>query len=165
MLLKKIFFDKLDFTSLKGVFFKIQQGNLINKLLLMSTVSIAQTPQYELSINRIKNRAYLRIIGFWRNTEQVPEYLNEWKKAVAGLRPGFTLLTDAREMKIHPSAVRELHGQAQALILSKGVKKVAELQADKVAELQLDGVSKETKMPKRNFNERQEAEKWLDEWE
>ena len=129
----------------------------------MQNISIAQTPQYELSVNKGKNRAYLKIIGFWRNPEQVPDYLNDWTRASTYLLPGFTLLTDATEMKIHPTAVRELHGKAQTLLVQKGVKKVAELQADKVAELQLDGVSKETQMPKRNFNDRQEAEKWLDE--
>lgn len=65
-------------------------------------------------------------------------------------------------MKIHPGAVRELHGQAQALINSSGVKKVAEIQADKISELQLNGVSKETRLPKKNFSSREEAEKWFD---
>lgn len=127
------------------------------------TTSIAQTPQYRLSVSKAKNRAYLTIIGFWRNSEEVSEYINDWKKAVAALNPGFTLLTDAREMKIHPVSVRELHEEAQALIVRAGVRKVAELQADKVAEMQLDGVSKETKMPKQNFNDPVKAEQWLDE--
>lgn len=127
------------------------------------TTSIAQTPQYRLSVSKAKNRAYLTIIGFWRNPEEVSEYINDWKKAVAALNPGFTLLTDAREMKIHPASVRGLHEEAQALIVRAGVRKVAELQADKVAEMQLDGVSKETKMPKQNFNDPVKAEQWLDE--
>lgn len=125
--------------------------------------SIAQNPQYELSVDKRKNRAYLKINGFWRNPEQVPDYINDWNKAVKELTNGFTLLTDATNMKIHPSTVRELHGKAQALIIKNGVKKVAELQADKIAEFQLDGVSKNTGMPKKNFNSRDEAEKWLDE--
>lgn len=123
---------------------------------------IAQTPQYELAVSTAKNRAYLKIIGFWRDPEQVPDYINDWKKTVAGLKPGFTLLTDAREMKIHPGAVRALHEEAQNLIIEAGVKRVAELQKNKPAEMQLDGVSKETKMPKRNFNDQEEAEHWLD---
>ncbi|WP_017733227.1 hypothetical protein [Nafulsella turpanensis] len=126
------------------------------------TTSIAQTPQYELSVNKIRNRAYLTINGFWRGPEVVPEYLNDWKKTIAVLSPGFTLLTDAREMKIHPASVRTLHEQAQTMIVKAGVRRVAELQGDKVAEMQLDGVSKETKMPKQSFNTQQEAEEWLD---
>lgn len=123
---------------------------------------IAQTPQYELRIRKEKNRAYLRIIGFWRNPEQVENYLEDWKKAVEMLRPGFTLLTDAREMKIHPATVRKVHEEAQTLIVKAGVKSVAEIQQDAIAEMQLDGVSSETKMPKKNFTDPAEAEQWLD---
>lgn len=122
---------------------------------------IAKTPQYEIAVSPKKNRAYLKIIGFWRDPEQVLDYIAHWKEAVAALQPGFTLLTDAREMKIHPGSVRALHEEAQALIIKAGVKRVAELQQDKIAEMQLDGVSNETKMPKRNFNDQQEAESWL----
>lgn len=125
-------------------------------------MTIAQTPQYELSISKSKNRAYLRIIGFWRNPEQVSNYIEDWKQAVAALQPGFTLVTDAREMKIHPASVRKLHEEAQSLILKAGVLRVAEIQSDKIAEMQLDGVSKDTTMPKKNFNDPVEAEQWLD---
>lgn len=123
---------------------------------------IAQTPQYELSVSKPKNRAYLRIIGFWRNPEQVADYLEDWRKTVAVLKPGFTLLTDAREMKIHPASVRKVHEEAQAFIIKNGLLKVAELQLDKIAEMQLDGVSSDTNMPKKNFNNPEEAERWLD---
>lgn len=131
----------------------------------MSLQYIAQTPQYELAVAPAKNRAYLKIIGFWRSPEQVSDYITDWKKAIAALQPGFTLLTDAREMKIHPGSVRSVHEEAQALIVQAGVKRVAELQQDKIAEMQLDGVSKESKMPKMNFNDQEEAERWLDEAE
>jgi hypothetical protein len=125
-------------------------------------MTIANTPQYQISVAPDKNRAYLRIIGFWRNAEQVPDYISDWKKAVAALSPGFTLLTDAREMKIHPASVRALHEEAQALVVQKGVRKVAELQQDAVAEMQLDAVAQETRMPKKNFQTQKEAEFWLD---
>ena len=128
----------------------------------MSIITIAQTPQYQIDVQKEKNRAFLKINGFWRNPEQVSGYLSDWEKAVAELKPGFTLLTDATEMKIHPLTVRVSHEQAQILIIKAGVRKVAELQQNKVAELQLDTVSQDTKMPKKNFNEREEAEKWLD---
>jgi hypothetical protein len=38
-----------------------------------------------------KNRAYLKIIGFWRNAEAVPNYIADWKKALDGLKKDFTL--------------------------------------------------------------------------
>ncbi|EMR03464.1 hypothetical protein [Cesiribacter andamanensis] len=125
-------------------------------------ITIADTPQYHLAVSPAKNRAYLRIIGFWRSPEQVENYITDWQKAVAALKPGFTLLTDAREMKIHPASVRALHEQAQALIVSKGVLKVAELQQDAIAEMQLNAVAGETQMPKQNFQDPVAAERWLD---
>ncbi|AHM63472.1 hypothetical protein D770_26145 [Flammeovirgaceae bacterium 311] len=123
---------------------------------------IAQTPQYAISVSKAKNRAYLNIIGFWRNPEQVSNYLAHWDSAIALLKPGFTLLTDAREMKIHPASVRQLHEDAQLKIIKAGVLKVAEIQKDMIAEMQLDGVAGETNMPKKNFTDPIEAEQWLD---
>lgn len=127
----------------------------------MSKIPIASTPQYVLIISLKKNRAYLKIIGFWRNPEMVPNYIEDWKKAVTMLSPGFTLLTDAREMVIHPGPVRQLHEQAQKLIVDYGVSKVAELQKNVAAELQLNGVASGTRLPKKNFFNQLEAEDWL----
>lgn len=125
-------------------------------------ITIAATPQYHLAVSPEKNRAYLRIIGFWRNSEQVSTYISDWKRALAALEPGFTLLTDAREMKIHPASVRALHEEAQALLVENGVLKVAELQQDFVAEMQLDALAKDIRMPKQNFQNQVDAERWLD---
>jgi hypothetical protein len=128
----------------------------------MPTV-INDTKFYRISVATEKNRAYLKILGFWRNAEAVPDYLKDWAKAASMLKKGFTLLTDASEMKTHPSDVRKLHEQAQAMILKAGVSKVAEVLKDDVAEMQLDAVAKTTQFPKRNFRTAEEAEKWLDE--
>lgn len=128
----------------------------------MSTVSINKTKQYVISVSPEKNRAYLKIIGFWKNPETVPTYLEDWAKAVSRLKKGFTLVTDATEMKTHPQEVRKLHEQAQAMLLRAGVSKVAEILKDEIAEMQLDSVAKTTQFPKRNFKTIEEAEKWLD---
>lgn len=124
--------------------------------------TLAANPQYRLEVSSVKNRAYLTIIGFWRNPEQVAHYISDWQKALAYLKPGFTLLTDAREMKIHPASVRSLHEQAQKMVVEAGIKAVAELQGEKITEFQLDGLSKDSKMPKQNFSSEEEAEHWLD---
>ena len=122
--------------------------------------TIANNKFYTLEVDPIKNRAFLKINGFWKLND-VPNYLDDWDKTISFLRKGFTLLTDAREMAIHPSEVRAIHEKAQNKIIEAGVKKVAELQKAKVAEMQLDGVSKDTKMPKMNFNEKEKALEWL----
>jgi hypothetical protein len=118
---------------------------------------------YKIEISREKNRAYLKILGFWKNTDIVSDYLIDWARATSALSRGFTLLTDASEMKTHPQDVRVLHEQAQAILMKAGVSKVAEILQDEIAELQLDSVAKTTNFPKQTFRTVQEAEKWLDE--
>ena len=129
----------------------------------MATTTIKDNKYYKIQISKEKNRAYLKIIGFWKNAEVVPDYLIDWTKATSALSKGFTLLTDASEMKTHPQEVRKLHEQAQAILLKAGVSKVAEILKDEVAEMQLDAVAKTTKFPKKNFRTVVDAEKWLDE--
>ena len=129
----------------------------------MEKIKIADTKHYTLHVSPEKNRAYLKIAGFWRNAEAVPNYLDDWKKTLSKVKKGFTLLTDASEMKTHPQDVRKLHEQAQALVLAMDVKKVAEIIKDDITEMQLDAVAKTTRFPKKNFKTVEEAEKWLDE--
>jgi len=128
----------------------------------MSKQKIADNKFYKIEVSPEKNRAYLKIIGFWRNPEVVPDYIKDWTKAVNLLTKGFTLLTDASEMKTHPAEVRKLHEQAQAILLKGGVSKVAEILKDDVAEMQLDAVAKTTQFPKKNFRMAEDGEKWLD---
>ncbi|HEY9007844.1 MAG TPA: hypothetical protein VIM75_17010 [Ohtaekwangia sp.] len=129
----------------------------------MSRIKISETKYYTLFASTEKNRAYLKIIGFWRSPEQVPNYLADWKATLSKLKSGFTLLTDASEMKTHPKDVVKLHEQAQAMVLKHGVKKVAEVLRDDIAEMQLNAVAKATLFPKQNFRSVEDAEKWLDE--
>jgi hypothetical protein len=126
-------------------------------------MTIEDNSKYSLVVEKFKNRAFLKIKGFWRNREEVSEYLSDWDKSLAHLNKGFTLLTDARDMKIHPAEVREIHREAQLKIEEAGVKKVAELQSESVAEMQLDGVSRESGIYKKNFKDEDTAIQWLDE--
>jgi hypothetical protein len=125
-------------------------------------ITIAKNSKYELSVNPEKNRAYLTIFGFWRNKEEVSDYISDWKKALTHLKRGFTLLTDASEMKIHPQDVKNLHQEAQELITKAGVKQVAEVLKDAFSTAQLNKVAADSTMPKKNFASREEAENFLD---
>lgn len=125
-------------------------------------ITIAENSQYSLKVDITKNRAFLKINGFWRNKEDIPGYLQDWDEAISKLSNGFTLLTDATEMTIHPGDVRDVHSKAQEKIINGGVKKVAELHQQNVASMQLDGVSNKSGMPKKNFKDKEEALKWLD---
>jgi hypothetical protein len=132
----------------------------MNKIFYM--ITIAENEQYSLKVDITKNRAFLRINGFWRNKEDIPAYLQDWDEAINKLSEGFTLFTDVRKMAIHPGDVRDVHSKAQEKIIKAGVRKVAELHDENVALMQLDSVSSESGMPKKNFNNKEEALKWLD---
>lgn len=149
--------EKGIFTSTKLRFCRIF---ILNKFFDM--ITIAENKQYSLKVDITKNRAFLKINGFWRNKEDIPGYLQDWDEAVNKLTKGFTLLTDASDMTIHPGDVRDVHSKAQEKIVKAGVKKVAELHKASVAEMQLNSVSNESGMPKKNFNDREEAMNWLD---
>ncbi|MGM0580027.1 MAG: hypothetical protein ACQETL_05070 [Bacteroidota bacterium] len=125
-------------------------------------ITIAENEQYSLKVDITKNRAFLKINGFWRNKEDIPGYLQDWDEAIKKLSKGFTLLTDATEMTIHPGDVRDVHSKAQEKIVKAEVKKVAELHDENVAVMQLNSVSSESGMPKKNFNDKNEALMWLD---
>jgi len=129
----------------------------------MEVQHIANNSHYTLSVNREKNRAYLKIKGFWSKRDLVPDYLSDWKKATGLLKRDFTLLTDASEMRTHPQDVRNLHEEAQGIIVKSGVVKIAEIVKDDIAEIQLNAMAKKTHLPKRNFRSLNEAEEWLNE--
>lgn len=129
----------------------------------METKVITDNKHYLLAVNVEKNRAYLKIRGYWRNVDAVPQYVADWKKTVSLLKRGFTLLTDATEMKTHPQDVRKLHEEAQAVLMKAGVARIAELMKDEIAEKQLDAVAKVSAFPKKNFRDAVIAEQWLDE--
>ena len=129
----------------------------------MEVQHIANNNHYTLSVDREKNRAYLKIKGFWSKREVVPNYIPDWKKAVSLLKKDFTLLTDASEMRTHPQEVRTLHEEAQEIIVKSGVTRIAEIVKDDIAEIQLNAMAKKTHLPKRNFRSMSEAEQWLSE--
>lgn len=124
--------------------------------------TIVQNKFYELYISETKNRAYLKIIGFWRNPETVPEYLSDWEKTLTQLKKGFTLLTDASEMKTHPQEMRKVHENAQKMVMDAGLTKVAEVIPNDITEYQLDSIAQTNGFPKRTFRTVEDAEKWLD---
>lgn len=127
----------------------------------MARIKVAENKHYLIEADTSLNRVYLTIFGFWRNPQFVPDYLKDWKKALSYMKKGFTLLTDAREMKIHPPEVQTLHEQAQELLIKGGVLKVAEILANIFTEVQLNALAKTTNFPKQNFNSIEAAEFWL----
>jgi len=131
-------------------------------LLTSNKERIASNKFYEIAINKTTSRAYITIIGFWRNPGEVAHYLKDLEKGIAGLQGKFTLLTDLREMKTHPIEVQAIHVKAQQLLLAKGLMQTAEVVASSFIQFQTTNLSKQSKMPLKQFTSINEAEAYLD---
>ncbi|MHC2991522.1 hypothetical protein OB13_07980 [Pontibacter sp. HJ8] len=126
-------------------------------------ILIAKNDCYELFYSTGKNRIYLIILGFWKNRESVPGFLNDWDRALLHVQPSFTVLVDMRTMITHPQNMKSLHAEAQLKVKAAGVLQVANVMpSDKIASLQVGTIAEITQLPTSNFNTLQEAELWLD---
>ena len=124
---------------------------------------IAYTAFYEISIHTGKNRIYLKVKNNWNNSPGERDYLVHWKEALAQVKPGFTVSTDARQLTSFPKLVRDIHEQAQLMVVEAGVSHVAEvLPLDHIVHVQADRISYDTGMPKGKFTTPEQAEAWLD---
>jgi len=124
--------------------------------------TIAQNDYYVIAVDPKKNRAYLTLIGCWKSRAQVPKYLEDWRKAINELSRGFTVLTDVTRFKAPPADVVTLHTEAQKVLMSGGLNRVAEIVgSDIIAKMAVDRFSKESGMHKGTFDNWREAEDWL----
>lgn len=124
---------------------------------------IAKTEFYAVEIDPVKNRAYLTFTGFCKDVDKMSDFLNDVEKATQGLTRGFTLLTDASEMKTPSKEVSDLHEKSQRLWIEQGLLKTAEIIPESaMVQMTLKRYSTSTGMMKKEFQTRDEAEAWLD---
>ncbi len=123
--------------------------------------TIAKNKFYEIAVDQSKNRIYFKIIGFWQSPDVVPNYLNDIKKASKEVTPGYTILSDLKEMKTPPQEVGELHKYAQTVLVTAGLRKTAEIVESAVLGMALSNYAKASNMNKKPFSSLVEAENWL----
>ncbi len=118
---------------------------------------------YELAVNNEKNRVFFKIFGFWKDPSDVPDYLADWERTTDELSPGFTIVSDFRQMKTPSTAVAPLHQATQEFLVKKGLDRTAEIMEDAVLlEFQLKRYAEKSSMKKREFKTVEEGEAWLD---
>lgn len=127
-----------------------------------SKIVVAMNAHYAISYDKHKNRVYLTINGFWKNTETVPHYLTDLRKAVRLTQPGFSLLTDLQTMLTHPQRLSPMHIEAQTIIQDAGLAKAARvLPKDRIATLQAMELAGKSPLASENFTSIGEAERYL----
>ena len=119
--------------------------------------------EYSTRIDREKNRIYITISGYL-SREGAEKLKEEYRAAVSGCSPGFTVLTDAREFKPGSSEVQEIVTAMSVLDGEAGCRKVARVVGNKpLGGMQIDRLAKTVATyPARNFETVAEAEVYLD---
>ncbi|MBX0333708.1 hypothetical protein K3G39_10715 [Pontibacter sp. HSC-14F20] len=119
---------------------------------------------YEIGYDGIRNRVYFSILGFWKNADSVPDFLNDWDKALQLVRSGFTLLVDMRTMITHPHQLNRLHEESQRRMKAAGLSRIANVMpVDKIASLQVADIVKQIEVPSQHFETCEAAQQWLNE--
>ena len=119
---------------------------------------------YDLGYDLDANRLYLRIKGFWKRPEDVPNFVTDVTDIGERLQPGFTVLSDVRTMKTPPVELNPVHEAAQKALTSRGLSRTAEIwtQKDTVLRSVTEKIASQSGMRRKEFNTMKEAEAWLD---
>ncbi len=125
---------------------------------------IKKNDSYEIYVDQIKNRFYIKLIGFWQDSSEVPDYLDDHKKALGFLSSGFTVLTDTSDMKTPPPKIMELHGKGLQMLNDAKIGKLALVVEQAIVGIGGKRVTREAGIEEttRQFNDMKEAEDWLD---
>lgn len=119
---------------------------------------------YETFVDTEKNRLYSIYRGFWKSKSDFPNYIEETKRAMSFLTPGFTSLVDLREMKIPAPEVAELLVEAQKISAEAGFSRGARILDGAIVKIAAGRVTRESEAEEkvRTFDNWEEAEAWLD---
>lgn len=126
--------------------------------------TITKNSFYQISVNKNKNRFYVKIIGLWDTPGIIPQYIEHIRIAVGELASHFTAVLDLSDMKSHPKYVEEQAHQAASLIaIKKGLSlSVQILPQDPEAKLQIERIAQNLGKQILSFEDIETAERFLD---
>ncbi len=123
---------------------------------------IVSNQYYELVVDPSHNRLHYAVKGFWPNAAAVPNYYNDFVKALSKLNRGFDIVVNVLDMKTPPEDVAQLRISAQKLCIEKGVSRTAQVLDQSMVRLVMDRYSRESQLDMKAFGSVVEAEVWLD---
>jgi hypothetical protein len=120
---------------------------------------------YVIEANVSKNRLYLAALGAWQSPDQVPDYLNHIRTALSELKKGFTCLTYIDDDKPPKLSITRLQTTCMNSITHAGVGQTAVVipKGKILQKMSLSVMLRLTGMKLKMFEDREEADKWLDE--
>lgn len=119
---------------------------------------------FKITVNTSKNRIYIVGDGF-PTVAEGKQYLADYTAALKQVKPGFTVLVDARTLEPTRPEVQENIAESMRLSVSLGLSKVARVVTEKVAGVQLQRLAREgkgTQHSAEHFTSMSEAEQYLD---
>ena len=128
---------------------------------------IAKNEQYEMYVDRVKNRTHFIFRGFWNSLDDVPNLLEDHKRAMNEVRSGFTSITDVSQLKTPANEVTQLLIEMKNISNEKGQGRVARIMEQALSKIVSQRVDRESEMnlTTQNFGTYEEAEAWLDSFE
>jgi hypothetical protein len=122
---------------------------------------------YDIDVDQGKNRMYFYPKGTWNRISDVPDYINDLKKCVKMLRPGFDIISDGTHFAAPTQEISGLIMEGTTLMRELGQKKAAIIVTTSILKLILERHKDEMEQEKletKYFDSMTEAEKWLDEF-
>lgn len=120
--------------------------------------------EYQLSVDRPKNRLFYQNFEPMQAAQALPHYLADWQATLAQVEPGFVILTDMRVVNQANPALLAQFQAVEQLIVARGVRLVAEVHVPGLlTRRHTDDVTTEYAMPVRHFLSVWEALQYLDE--
>ena len=124
---------------------------------------IAFCPEYQITVEPARNRIFYKHYAELAQAQELPNYLNDWRLALAIMHPDFTILSDMTDLPTVSNHLAELIGLAQQLVLGLGVRQVATVHAPSSETYYIsETVRAESALPVRTFTDLWEADKFLD---
>jgi hypothetical protein len=133
-------------------------------LLLARMQIIAFRPEYQISVEHAKNRIFYQNFGLMQAAVALPHYLDDWAKALAEVRPGFTILADLQVVnQVNDPELQNVFQIIERLIIQQGVRLLAEVHIPGLPTRSFrDQVNTSEAMPVRYFLNLWEAAQFLD---
>jgi hypothetical protein len=131
----------------------------------MARETIVKTDRYIFEVDPDINRLYLTFIGFYESVDVVPDFHADALKAMEKLKPGFTNLVDTTQFKTPPQDVLDLFNRVQKDLVSRGIRKNAEVVSSAFVEVNLEELASRSEFGRvlRQFKSMAEALAWLNE--
>lgn len=124
---------------------------------------IAFCPEYQITVEPARNRIFYKHYAELAQAQELPNYLNDWRLALAIMQPDFTILSDMTDLPTVSNHLAELIGLAQQLVIGMGVRQVATVHAPSSETYYIsETVRAESALPVRTFTDLWEADKFLD---